>query len=41
MTHQVKAADPNNPLLVKVLAKLQSSFEVEVFDTPEAEPHED
>ena len=41
MTHQVKAADPNNPLLEQVLVKLQSSFEVDVFNTPEAEPHED
>ena len=41
MTHQVKAASPDNALLGLVLNRLQSSFELEIFENPQAEPHED
>ena len=41
MTHQVKAADPDNPLLGQVLRQLQSVFEVEILDIPLPEPQED
>ena len=41
MKHQVKAADPENPLLRLVLDQLQTVFEVTLFDPPFAEPHED
>lgn len=41
MTHQIKAANPDNALLEPVLKRLQGVFEVDVFDSPQTEPDED
>ena len=41
MMHQVKAADRQNPVLSRVLDRLQSCFTLEIFANPVKEPQED
>jgi hypothetical protein len=41
MTHQVKSASPHSRLLDNVLERLTTRYTLNLYDTPEPEPHED
>lgn len=38
--YQVKYSQPDASLIIKVIDVLSGSFSIEVFDSPEPEPHE-